>query len=183
MIYIVRHGQTDWNKEKVMQGQTDIPLNETGKEQAREQGEKLKDIVFDYIFCSPLTRTKQTLENLNVKCETKIIYDDRLKERNYGEFEKTPKSSFDYNLFWNHFVNKKYLKAECCQDFFKRVISLFEEIKKKCKDKNVLIVTHAGITKVAKCYFDGWLKDEEIGPYLPNNAEILIYNFQCNDKS
>ena len=88
VIYIIRHGQTDWNKEKVMQGQTDIPLNETGKEQAREQGEKLKNIVFDYIFCSPLTRTKQTLKNLNVKCKTKIIYDDRLKERNYGEFEK-----------------------------------------------------------------------------------------------
>ena len=86
-------------------------------------------------------------------------------------------------MFWNYSANKKYIKAESCQDFFKRVISLFEEIKKECKDKNVLIVTHAGITKVAKCYFDSWLKDEEIGPYLPNNAEILIYNFQCNNKS
>ena len=93
MIYIVRHGQTDWNKQKVMQGQIDVPLNETGKEQARELGEKLKDIVFDHIFCSPLLRTRQTLENLKLKSNTRIIYDDRLKERNYGEFEKTKKSS------------------------------------------------------------------------------------------
>ena len=176
MIYIIRHGQTDWNKQKVMQGQIDIPLNETGKEQARELGKRLKDIVFDYVFCSPLLRTRQTLENLNLSSKTKLIYDDRLKERNYGEFEKTPKSSFDYNLFWNYSANIKYIKAECCQDFFKRVISLFDEIKTKYKDKNILVVTHAGITKVAKCYFDGWLKDDEIGQYLPNNAEILNYN-------
>lgn len=176
MIYFVRHGQTDWNKEKVMQGQTDIPLNETGKEQAREQGKKLKDIVFDYVYCSPLTRTRQTLENLNIKSKTEVIFDDRLKERNYGEFEKTPKSSFDYNKFWDYTANKKYVKAESCQDFFARVISLFDEIK-DYGNKNVLIVTHAGITKVAKCYFDNWLKDDAIGPYLPNNAEILEYNY------
>ena len=176
MIYIVRHGQTDWNKQKVMQGQIDVPLNETGKEQARELGEKLKDIVFDHIFCSPLLRTRQTLENLKLKSNTRIIYDDRLKERNYGEFEKTKKSSFDYNLFWNYSENIKYTKAEQCQDFFKRVIEFFDEIKKNYKDKNILIVTHAGITKVAKCYFDGWLEDNEIGQYLPNNAEILKYN-------
>ena len=176
MIYIIRHGQTDWNKQKVMQGQMDVPLNETGKEQALELGEKLKNIIFDHIFCSPLLRTRQTLENLNLNSKTKIIFVDRLKERNYGEFEKMPKSSFDYNLFWNYSANIKYRKAESCQDFFKRVISLFEEIKVKYKDKNILIVTHAGITKVAKCYFDGWLKDDDIGKYLPNNAEILNYN-------
>ena len=176
MIYIIRHGQTDWNKQKVMQGQIDIPLNETGKEQARELGKKLKEIVFDYVFCSPLIRTRQTLENLDLKSATQIVYDDRLKERNYGEFEKTPKNSFDYNLFWNYSANMKYIKAESCQDFFNRVISFFDEIKKNYQNKNILIVTHAGITKVAKCYFDGWLKDDEIGQYLPNNAEVLKYN-------
>ena len=178
MVYIIRHGQTDWNKEKIMQGQTDIPLNETGILQAKAQGKELKNILFDCVYCSPLIRTRQTLENLNIKCKIAPFFDERLKERNYGEFEKSPKNSFDYNQFWNYSANLKYIKAESCQDFFKRVITLFEEIKQKFKDKNILIVTHAGITKVAKCYFDGWLKDCEIGPYLPENAEILKYSFK-----
>ena len=97
-------------------------------------------------------------------------------ERNYGEFENTPKTSFDYNEFWNYSLNKKYEKAESCKVFFDRVIKFLDELKEKYKGKNVLIVTHAGVTKVLKCYFDGFLKDEEIGPYLPSNAEILVYN-------
>ncbi len=178
MIYIIRHGQTNWNKEKIMQGQTDIPLNEMGILQAKEQGQKLQKIIFDYVFCSPLLRAKQTLNNLNIKCRNPVIFDDRLKERNYGEFEKKPKSSFDYNLFWSYNKNIKYIKAETCKDFFERVTSLFEEIKLNYEreGKTILIVTHAGITKVAKCYYDKWLNDEEIGPYLPKNTEIITYN-------
>lgn len=66
MIYLVRHGQTDWNKLKVMQGRTDIPLNEKGIEQAKVVGEKLRGINFDAIFYSPLLRAKQTMQNLGV---------------------------------------------------------------------------------------------------------------------
>ncbi len=122
MIYLIRHGETDWNKSKVMQGQTDIPLNSNGIEQAKQISQKLKDVKFDIIFCSPLLRTRQTFENLG-RTE-KVIFDDRLKERNYGKFEKTPKSSFDYNEFWNYSLNKKYegggrgLPGFFCKSFF-----------------------------------------------------------------
>lgn len=173
MLYIVRHGQTDWNKDKVMQGQTDIPLNSIGITQAKLAGEKLKHKKFDAIYCSPLTRAKQTLDNLGIELNN-VIYDDRLKERNYGEFEKQLKSSFNYNEFWNLGLDKKYKEAESCKEFFDRVINFLEDITKH--HAQILIVTHAGITKVCKYYFEG-LKDEEIGPYLPNNAEVLTYEF------
>lgn len=115
MLYVVRHGQTDWNKRKVMQGQTDIPLNEEGIKQAKLLREKLKDITFDAIFCSPLIRAKQTCEIIAGVCNA--TYDKRIIERNYGEFENREKKSFDYNEFWSYSLNKEYKKAEKCKDF------------------------------------------------------------------
>ena len=67
LIYVVRHGQTDWNAERRLQGQKDIPLNPIGREQARQNGINLAEILrvegiaFDFV-ASPLTRTRQTME-------------------------------------------------------------------------------------------------------------------------
>ena len=70
-----------------------IPLNERGKQQAHETKLNLKNINFDIIICSPLIRAKQTAEIINSDRNLTIIFDDRLRERNYGEFEGTSKSS------------------------------------------------------------------------------------------
>src|SRR5271167_231879 len=60
LFYIVRHGQTDWNVEKRIQGCTDIPLNDRGREQAFELGKKLKDVDFAFCFSSDLQRAAET---------------------------------------------------------------------------------------------------------------------------
>lgn len=62
LIYIVRHGETDWNRQRRLQGQTDIPLNEQGVHLADVTGEALKDVPFDICFTSPLTRAVQTAD-------------------------------------------------------------------------------------------------------------------------
>ena len=61
-IYLVRHGETSWNIGRKVQGQTDIPLNETGVRQAEKVREELKDEVFDVCYCSPLMRARRTAE-------------------------------------------------------------------------------------------------------------------------
>lgn len=72
----------------------------------------------------------------------------------------------------------EYTKAENVQDFFKRSYNFLDEIKISYSDKNVLIVCHAGITKAIECYVNGMMKDEDIGPYLPNNASIQEYDIR-----
>nr|WP_249336682.1 histidine phosphatase family protein [Sporosarcina sp. Marseille-Q4063] len=62
MIYVIRHGQTDLNKERRMQGRLGLPLNEYGIEQAKNLRERIKDIKFDYVFSSPQERAIQTAE-------------------------------------------------------------------------------------------------------------------------
>ncbi len=174
-LYVVRHGQTEWNVLKKMQGSADIPLNEKGLEQARQTKQNLDGKEFDVMFCSPLTRAKQTAEIINEDRKMKIVFDERLKERNYGEFEGTSKSSFNYNDFWAYGKNIKYEKAENVRDFFARVYDFLDDIKARCPDKNVLVVCHAGVTKAIECYAGRMMSDEEIGPFLPDNASVLEY--------
>ena len=66
MLYIIRHGKTDWNELHKLQGRTDIPLNENGRQMAREAGQRYKEVHFDICFCSPLVRAKETAELLLV---------------------------------------------------------------------------------------------------------------------
>ena len=65
MIYLIRHGQTDWNLFKRCNGVTDTFLNKVGIEQAKQQADNLKSISFDMCFCSPLTRARQYCEIIN----------------------------------------------------------------------------------------------------------------------
>ena len=68
----------------------------------------------------------------------------------------------------------KYEKAENVQDFFKRIYNFLDDIALK-EYNNILIVCHAGVEKAIECYFNGLMPDEDIGPFLPDNASVLKY--------
>lgn len=86
-IYIVRHGQTIWNKEKRLQGSVDIELNEKGRELACITGKALACTHFDVIYSSPLKRAYETALLIRGDKKTKIVTDDRLRELNFGSME------------------------------------------------------------------------------------------------
>ena len=86
-IFVVRHGQTEWNALEKLQGQTDIELNEVGREQAQITGEQIKNENIDLIITSPLKRARETAEIINKNFNAPIIEDKRLMERGYGELE------------------------------------------------------------------------------------------------
>ena len=73
-IYLVRHGETDWNQAGLLQGQTDIALNAQGLEQAHEAAERLKEVPFEIAFCSPLIRAKRTAEIIHGNIQNGIQY-------------------------------------------------------------------------------------------------------------
>ena len=72
IIYLVRHGQTDWNARKIVQGVTDIPLNETGLAQAARARDLMKDVPIDIIYSSPLVRAYRTAEIIKADAETDV---------------------------------------------------------------------------------------------------------------
>lgn len=147
MIYIMRHGETDWNVKYKLQGQTNIPLNERGIQMARDVARKNKDLHFDLCFCSPLDRARKTAELFLEGSDTPILIDDRLMEMNLGEYEGTENvfSKPDcpvYNLFKDP---THYIAPENCESFeqvYERTGSFLSDILKEYPDKNILIIGH-----------------------------------------
>ncbi len=86
-LWLVRHGQTNWNLDKRYQGQTDIPLNETGLQQAVELADSLEGCRFDAIYASDLRRAQQTAAILSTRLGSPVITDPRLREASFGQWE------------------------------------------------------------------------------------------------
>lgn len=180
-ILVTRHGQTDWNVEKRIQGRTDVELNDKGIEQAYQAKEDLKEENIDLIICSPLKRAKQTADIINKDRNIPIIYDDRLLEICYGENEGRLHDDFDYDGFWNIVETHEYKNAENVNNFMKRVHNFLEEIK-NYKEENILIVTHNGICRAINTYFNGIPKDNNIINLGIENCEIVKYNLVKDNK-
>ncbi len=182
MIYITRHGQTDWNLQKRVMGRCDEPLNNTGINQAFETKKSLSSTKIDLIICSPLLRARQTAEVINQDRNIPIIYDNRMIERDFGEFEGMQKSDFDFDGYWNYYQNEQYQRAENIQVFFKRVYDFLNDIVEKYNDKNVLLVAHGGISIAVACFFN---KNIPIGSLVEaglvlGNCQVLSYSPQIS---
>lgn len=175
-LYIVRHGQTNVNLENCINSLNDDDLNSTGVIQALKLREYFKNVDYDFIISSPLTRTIHTAELLNIK-EKNIILDNRLIERDAGFFTKKAIEILDKNDWWNVYPKNDYKDAESVQDVIKRICSFLNEIKEIHKNKNIIIVTHGGIAKVIGCYFYGIPDDGNIERYALNNCEIKKFEF------
>ena len=87
ILYIVRHGETDWNKARRVQGFSDIPLNEYGRHLARQTAEGMKEIRFDLAYTSPLIRAKETAEIILEGRNIPLIESDGIKEMGFGAYE------------------------------------------------------------------------------------------------
>ncbi len=172
MIYIIRHGQTDWNVEGRYQGRIDIELNETGINQAKQIYDELKDIKFDKVFSSPLKRALQTARIIT---DDNIIVDNRLIERSNGDLEGKLKHECNIDIDFNN-PNENRLNIENILDFRKRIKNFFDDMTINYNDENILVVTHAGVGIYARCYFEGEPIDSDYSKYKLKNGEVIKYD-------
>lgn len=152
MLYIMRHGKTDWNLKHKLQGKTDVPLNEMGIEMAKEACEKYKDVHFDVCYCSPLVRARDTAELVLNGRDVPIIIDERLSEMGFGIYEGT-EEVFEKpecpvrELFFNPAGYKAVGGAESIEELIERTGSFLEEVAYPLvnEGKDVLIVGHGAM--------------------------------------
>ena len=167
-IYLIRHGQTNWNVEKRLMGSTDTPLNKNGIEQVKSLGQKISQLEISHIFSSDLLRAKETAEIINNFINVDISLDSRLREFNYGDIEgKTLKEISSEN--WNR-VNlyPEQLNAESLENVYDRVKNFFEDLAKR-NISNVIIITHGGTLRMMLYYAknkDHFIKEDYIKNYL-----------------
>lgn len=171
MIYFVRHGQTDWNKQGLLQGQSDIPLNEEGIAQAKQVGEWLKEIPIDKVYCSPLKRTRETANWIIADRGLVVSEDERLLERHFGELEGSHKSEWDFQSFWVLDTQAKY-GMESVEDLFERVYRFLDMIQEEAIDHNILLVAHGGVSIPFQCYFNEEYKKKELTSLILKNCEV-----------
>ena len=109
-IYVVRHGETNENISKMMQGNMDTELNEAGRKQAYDLVKKVASCDVDLIFSSPLKRAYDTAKI--IAQGKRIVVDERLKSRNHGEFQGISRNEINLKDYWNIKKNIRYEKAE-----------------------------------------------------------------------
>jgi uncharacterized phosphatase len=140
LICIVRHGETDWNALGKLQGQTDIPLNITGIQQAQECRELLKKTNWDVIITSPLKRARQTAEIINRDLNVPLIEMSDLMERGFGDAE-----GMNLEERLSSFPNGDYSNQEDNGIFTKRVMAGIDQINDRFSGGKVLIVSHGAV--------------------------------------
>lgn len=170
IFYLIRHGQTDWNKEKRLQGQKDIPMNDEGIKQMEELSEKMAalDLKADRIICSPLNRAQVSAGIIadRIRFKDEIIYDPDFIERDFGLLE---------GVVWSPELNlndPKY-NAESVQDICDRAKRALEKYDFSESEK-VIIVAHGAILSAVKSVLSGGLLD-----YDDRTVPIIQGNVLC----
>ena len=172
MIYFVRHGQTEHNRQGYIQGHLDIPLNDEGIAQAHTTADMLKNTHIDMIYVSPLQRAMKTAEIINEYHHVKVVVDDRLKELNAGSLqgrkfkELTDEEKIDY------FTDPTVFGAESYDDLYDRVVSVYKEIEAIGKD--ILIVSHGGVYRSIVRYIKNIADVHADLPPLENCAVVNL---------
>jgi len=150
LLYIMRHGRTDWNERHKLQGRTDIPLNAEGRRMAENAAEEYRSVPLDVCWCSPLIRARETAEILLRGRDVPILTDDRLLELSFGSYEGLENSfsipDCPVNVIFQ--APEKYTAsvggAETFDELFARTGAFLREVIDPLMEegKDVLIVGH-----------------------------------------
>lgn len=159
MLYIMRHGKTDWNEKYKLQGRTDVTLNDTGRAMAEKAREEYKDVHFDVCYCSPLVRAKETAEILLQGRDVPIIFDDRLIEMCFGVYEGVEKIFEIPNCPMTVFFKQPELYtvpvegAESVDELYARTGDFLENVVRPLLEegKDILIVGHGAMNSSIVC--------------------------------
>lgn len=164
IVYLIRHGETAWNKQRRLQGQSDIPLNEFGVRLAEETREGLKGVRFDLGITSPLRRARETAEIILDGSPAKIIEDARIQEISFGSYEgmiyTKEKSEIPDENFGYFFTNPERYQptggGETLEELLARERAFWQELiaTDAYRDSTILVSTHgaalSGLLSVIK---------------------------------
>ena len=183
-LYLVRHGETDKNKTKCLQGQSDTELNDYGRELARKTAEGLKDVAFDEIYTSPLKRARETAEIIRGDRDIPVYEEPAIIEIAFGAYEGCCYGKDGYNVPDPEFMNffqapEKYRVPEGGESFaavIARTGAFLERLwsDKTKKDKTILLSTHGCALKGILAYVRNTPLEEYWGEGVHKNCAVSL---------
>lgn len=173
-IYLIRHGQTDINKEQRIQGRKGLPLNETGIKQTKLAKQKLENIKFDLVFSSPQERAVQTAY---LTTDIEPIIDERLNSYDLGSADNLKLSEVKTILNGVMPDPSIYSGVEEISHYLDRINNFMNELCEKYQDKNVniLISGHKCTTGCISAYFEGMPEDGNFLKLSSPNADFKVF--------
>jgi len=156
-IYLVRHGQTAWNKEEIFRGRTDIPLDETGLKQAELAGEYFKAMVIQGVYSSPLSRAWQTAERIAKFCHLQVQPLEGTIDMSFGNWEGHALKEIEridpetYRQWREEPHLAKLPGGESLDDVRFRAMAALEWVIKKHPEGSVVLISHRVVNKVLIC--------------------------------
>ena len=177
-LILVRDGETDWNRELRFQGQVDVPLNATGREQARRVAQRLLAARFgvEHLVCSDLLRTRQTAEPaaqaLLPHLSLDAVGDPGLREQNFGIVDglRVQDVKTEHAEAWERWVRFEadygMPGGETTRQFHTRVMDAVQRIAQQYAGKTVLVVTHGGVLDMV------WRTAQGLGLDGPRQSDI-----------
>ncbi|MDZ7860417.1 MAG: histidine phosphatase family protein [Candidatus Krumholzibacteriota bacterium] len=150
LLYFIRHGQTDWNREKRVMGRLKVPVNKTGGEEARRTAEFLSDEGIEIIYSGTLKRTRQTADILSDVLRVNIREDPRLDESSFenwvGKTYKDLKDDPDFKLYTEKPTRSAFSEHEDIEGITKRAVEFIDDLSLK-EEGRAAIVSHSDIIK------------------------------------
>jgi glucosyl-3-phosphoglycerate phosphatase len=183
-LLLVRHGETDWNREGRWQGGSDTQLNALGREQAAALAETL-DGTIDAIYSSDLWRARETAEILAAKLGLEVQLDERLRERSFGSWEgfTTPEIEERFaeaHRLWRLGEGPGSEDAEPFETFSDRIAAFLDELLERHPDEEVLVVSHGGSIRVIHALAQGldYVRDHRS---IPAVANCVVSRYRAKD--
>lgn len=180
-LHLFRHGQTDWNAERRVQGQSESQLDALGIDQARQLGERIRDLDFQHIYCSSSERTRQTAEHAFAHRQFPVTYLDSLREIHmgpwegqlYADIESAEPDSFRH--FWHEPHLFAVAGAESFLELQERALQTIAGIADKHHGERVALVSHGALIKSVLCHLAGRpLSELWTPPKMHNCAHSIV---------
>jgi broad specificity phosphatase PhoE len=198
-VYLVRHGQTDWNKSLTFRGRVDIPLNERGHRVAKAIADALKDKSIDAIYTSPLRRSVETAQPTAIFCNLQGTPVQGLIDISYGEweglsFDEVKKRYKDQYTRWEESPDLiRFPEGETLDEVRERSFRTLRDIVSKNPGKSILIIPHRVVNKVLLCAILGisnsnfWKIKQDTGcinviEYASERFALSVMNDTCHLK-
>jgi broad specificity phosphatase PhoE len=151
LLYIVRHGNTDWNQSRRIQGHLDIPLNETGRAQARRAGLRLATLGATALYSSDLRRASETAQLIGQSLGLSVVQTPGLREINFGAWQGLSSPQIrerDPDVYAARRANPYDVApvgAETWRQFYDRALQAVDDILASTAAQRLIVVTHSGV--------------------------------------
>ena len=163
-LFVIRHCSTVCSEKKIFCGRTDLPLSPLGEREKEALAQKTWK--FDAVLSSPLLRARQTAEAV---ARGPVLYDGRLRERDFGDFEGTSCARPD-GAPYRHSMDLKYPNGESYLDVFARIRPLLKEIGRRYAGKRVCLVSHGSVCRVIRACLTKMTEEQFYGWSQPNGT-------------